>query len=67
MTCPAANRGSLSADKLGVRETTGTAKFNVPQGISLWGQLFDEGPLLNLGMALEHKLGVAARRPTFPS
>ncbi len=64
---PSRKPGSLSADKLGVRETTGTAKFNVPQGISLWGQLFDEGPLLNLGMALEHKLGVAARRPTFPS
>ena len=35
----------------------------VPQGISLWGPLFDEGRLLNLGMALEAELGVAGRRP----
>jgi Asp-tRNA(Asn)/Glu-tRNA(Gln) amidotransferase A subunit family amidase len=39
--------------------------FEVPQGISLWGRLFDEGRLCNLGMALEAALGVAARRPTF--
>ena len=35
----------------------------VPQGISLWSGLFEEGRLLNLGMALEAELGVAARRP----
>lgn len=40
--------------------------FNVPSGISLWGQLFDEGPLLRLGMALERALGVASVRPVFP-
>jgi len=28
--------------------------------------LFDEGPILNLGMALERELAVAARRPGFP-
>ncbi len=57
---------SLGAGKL----TTGTADdagrtFTVPQGISLWGRLFEEGPILALGMALEKELGVAARRPTF--
>ena len=31
------------------------------------GATFDEGPLLNLGMALEQKLGVAERQPTFPA
>ena len=35
----------------------------VPQGISLWSGLFDEGRLLGLGMALEAELGVTARRP----
>ncbi len=40
--------------------------FSVPQGISLWGRLFDEGPVLNLGMALERELAVATRRPGFP-
>ncbi len=58
---------SLDAGKL----TTGDAQlgrsFRVPQGISLWGRLFEEGPMLNLGMALERELGVAGERPTFPS
>jgi Asp-tRNA(Asn)/Glu-tRNA(Gln) amidotransferase A subunit family amidase len=40
-------------------------RFEVPQGISLWGRLFDEGRLCNLGAALEAALGVADRRPTF--
>ena len=39
--------------------------FDVPQGISLWAGLFEEGLLCNLGMALETALGVAARRPSF--
>ncbi len=37
--------------------------FRVPQGISLWGRLFDEGTILRLGLALEAKLGVASERP----
>nr|WP_275981977.1 amidase [Frigidibacter sp. ROC022] len=59
-------RGSLGAGKLtGSRADTAGATFRVPQGISLWGRLFDEGPMLGLGMALERELGVAAERPTF--
>ena len=51
--------------------TTGQADqagktYTVPQGISLWGRLFDEGPILNIGIALEKALAVADRRPTFP-
>jgi Asp-tRNA(Asn)/Glu-tRNA(Gln) amidotransferase A subunit family amidase len=57
---------SLGAGKLTLGEAEGSKTYSVPQGISLWGQLFDEGPMLNLGMALERKLGVADRRPTFP-
>ncbi|RUW36404.1 MULTISPECIES: amidase [unclassified Mesorhizobium] len=38
-------------------------KSRVPQGISLWGRLFDEGKLLALGLALEAALGVAAELP----
>ncbi len=58
---------SLGAGKLTPGQASGSATFTVPQGISLWGQLFDEGPLLALGMALEERLAVAARRPTFAS
>lgn len=35
----------------------------VPQGISLWGRLFEEGRLVRVGLALEAALGVAERRP----
>lgn len=57
-----ASRGRLeneSADK--------GRRFRVPQGISLWGRLFDEGTVLRLGLALERALGVAAERPGFDS
>jgi len=57
---------SLGAGKLTAGEPDQTGPlFRVPQGISLWGRLFAEGPLLNLGMALERALGVASRRPEF--
>ena len=55
---------SLAGGKLDVGAAGEDARsYEVPQGISLWGPLFDEGRLLNLGMALEAALGVAARRP----
>ncbi len=41
-------------------------RFRVPQGISLWGRLFEEGRLVTLGIALERALGVADERPGFP-
>jgi Asp-tRNA(Asn)/Glu-tRNA(Gln) amidotransferase A subunit family amidase len=57
---------SLGAGKLTTGEADKSGKtFTVPQGISLWGKLFEEGPILNLGMALERELAVATRRPTF--
>lgn len=59
---------SLGSGKLTVGETDDVGPtFRVPAGISLWGRLFDEGKILNLGMALEQKLGVADIRPTLPS
>jgi Asp-tRNA(Asn)/Glu-tRNA(Gln) amidotransferase A subunit family amidase len=65
-----ATRGaaSLGSGKLTTGEPEAAGQtFKVPQGISLWGRLFEEGPILNLGMALERELGVAAARPGFPS
>ena len=63
-----ATRGaaSLGSGKLTIGEpgVEGRA-FTVPQGISLWGRLFEEGPILHLGVALEKELGVAAVRPEF--
>ena len=64
-----ATRGAaaLGSGKLTTGEPEAAGRtFNVPQGVSLWGRLFEEGPILNLGMALEKELGVAAVRPEFP-
>ena len=61
-----ATRGeaSLAAGKLTVGEPDAAGRtFKVPQGISLWGRLFEEGAILNLGLALERELAVAAARP----
>jgi len=59
---------SLGSGKLTTGEADSSGRtFSVPQGISLWGRLFDEGPILNLGMALERELAVADLRPGFPS
>lgn len=58
---------SLAHGKLQTGEARETSRlFEVPQGISLWSGLFDEGRLCNLGMALEVALSVAERRPSFP-
>jgi Asp-tRNA(Asn)/Glu-tRNA(Gln) amidotransferase A subunit family amidase len=58
---------SLASGSLTTGEADeGGRTFKVPQGISLWGRLFDEGPILTLGMALEAALGVAGQRPDFP-
>lgn len=63
------NLGTRSPASLGEGKlTTGEADesgetHRVPQGISLWGRLFDEGTILNFGQALEAKLGVADERP----
>jgi Asp-tRNA(Asn)/Glu-tRNA(Gln) amidotransferase A subunit family amidase len=65
-----ATRGaaSLGSGKLTTGEPDAAGrKFKVPQGVSLWGRLFEEGTILRLGMALERALGVAAIRPELPS
>ncbi|MEM6636711.1 MAG: amidase [Pseudomonadota bacterium] len=55
---------SLGDGKLTTGEADDSGETHrVPQGISLWGRLFDEGTILSLGLALEAKLGVAAERP----
>ena len=59
--------GSISAIRKAEETAADGRTFRVPQGISLWGKLFGEAPILNLGMALERELDVAALRPTFAS
>ena len=37
--------------------------YRVPHSVWLWGRLFEEGPILRLGRALEDAFGVAGARP----
>lgn len=42
---------------------SGAETFKTPRGVSLWGNLFEEGKIIALGRALEEALGVSADRP----
>lgn len=60
--------GSLVGGGLtGGTVTNDGVTHRVPQGISLWGRLFEEGTILNFGQALEARLAVAAERPILPA
>ena len=65
---PTRGTASLGTGKLTVGEPQASGRtFNVPQGISLWGRLFEEGVILNLGLALEREFAVAGARPRLSS
>lgn len=42
----------------------GVETFRTPRGISLWGDLFQEGKIIALAHALEEVLGVSKQRPS---
>ncbi len=60
-----ATRGplSLGRTRLDLGAEGGGPRFEVPRNISLWGRLFDEGPMLAIGRALERHFAVNGRRP----
>jgi Asp-tRNA(Asn)/Glu-tRNA(Gln) amidotransferase A subunit family amidase len=66
---PAGHRPSPTRDPLSLARHLPDAQpasdqvFDVPHTICLWGRLFDEGPMLALGQALEQSLNTGTRRP----
>jgi Asp-tRNA(Asn)/Glu-tRNA(Gln) amidotransferase A subunit family amidase len=65
---PTRGMASLAAGKLTIGEPQASDRtFNVPQGISLCGRLFEESVILNLGLALEQELAVAGVCPGLSS
>ncbi len=60
---PARGAPSLSRAGLETETTLPTRTCDVPHSISLWGRLFDEGPVLVLGQALERAFVMSGRRP----
>lgn len=61
------SRASLGTGALTTGEAGEGKRFRVPQGISLWGGLFNEDAILRFGQALETELGVRDLRPGFAS
>lgn len=55
--------GALGSSSNPLPPTDGTL-HRVPHGISLWGPLFDEGPMLSVGLALEAAFDVHHARPS---
>ena len=47
----------------GEEPAEGAETFRTPRGVSLWGDLFQEGKIIAIGRRLEEALGVAAQRP----
>jgi Asp-tRNA(Asn)/Glu-tRNA(Gln) amidotransferase A subunit family amidase len=55
--------GAIGSSSNPLPPTDGTL-HRVPSGISLWGPLFDEGPMLSVGLALEAAFDVHHVRPS---
>ena len=63
---PSSSRGrpSLARARLDLETAAAGPMHDVPHTVCLWGRLFDEGPMLALGRALETRFGDRARRPS---
>lgn len=62
LTLPVGFETRRARDVFG-REAEGGVARKVPTALTLWGPLYDEGALFNLGRALEREMGVAGERP----
>jgi Asp-tRNA(Asn)/Glu-tRNA(Gln) amidotransferase A subunit family amidase len=62
-SAPTRSQVSLARARLDQGDETDGPQHIVPHGICLWGRLFDEGPILQIGAALEQVFAVADRRP----
>jgi Asp-tRNA(Asn)/Glu-tRNA(Gln) amidotransferase A subunit family amidase len=62
---PTRQRLSLAKARLDQGAEGDGEELLVPHAISLYGRLFDEGVLIRIGAALEARLDVAGRRPSF--
>ncbi len=55
---------SLRHGRFESEATPETKEYEVPHSFSVWGRLFDEGPMLAVGQALEAAFAVTGRRPS---
>ncbi|MEM7154574.1 MAG: amidase [Myxococcota bacterium] len=62
LTIPAGFVERPPIDSLSNAPMDGDAR-SMPQGITVWGRLYDEGTLCRVGLALQEHYGVAPKRP----
>jgi hypothetical protein len=60
---PPRGAASLGRGRLETETTAETQDYEVPHSFSVWGRLFDEGPMLAVAQALERAFAVTGRRP----
>ncbi len=60
---PSRGRPSLARARLDLETAAAGPMHDVPHTVCLWGRLFDEGPMLALGRALEGRFADDGRRP----
>ncbi len=60
---PPRGEASLGRGRLETETRQATREFEVPHSFSVWGRLFDEGPMLAVAQALETAFGLTGYRP----
>jgi Asp-tRNA(Asn)/Glu-tRNA(Gln) amidotransferase A subunit family amidase len=60
---PPRGAASLGRGRLETETTPETKTYEVPHSFSVWGRLFEEGPVLGVALALERAFALAGRRP----
>jgi Asp-tRNA(Asn)/Glu-tRNA(Gln) amidotransferase A subunit family amidase len=60
---PPRGAASLGRGRLETDTTPQTREYEVPHSFTVWGRLFDEGPMLRVALALERAFAITTRRP----
>jgi Asp-tRNA(Asn)/Glu-tRNA(Gln) amidotransferase A subunit family amidase len=60
---PARGAASLGRGRLETEPRPPTEEYEVPHSFTVWGRLFDEGPMLGVAQALERAFALGGRRP----
>jgi Asp-tRNA(Asn)/Glu-tRNA(Gln) amidotransferase A subunit family amidase len=63
---PPRGAASLGRGRLETEPTPETQDYEVPHSFSVWGRLFEEGPVLAVARALERAFALTGRRPALP-
>ncbi len=60
---PPRGASSLGRGRLEIEPAPETQEYEIPHSFSVWGRLFEEGPILRVALALEKAFALSGRRP----